>query len=60
MKGRPKNNRQTQTHHWSCKSGRVFQRSLDDRYYSIPKSLTAPPPNKDKNKNKNHKSLQDE
>lgn len=52
MKGRPKNNRQGQTHHWSCKKcGRVLRRSLEDRHNAIPTSLNIPPPKKDKNNN---------
>lgn len=52
MKGRPKNNRQRQTHNWSyVKCGRISRKSSGDRHYALPKSLNVPPPNKDKNNN---------
>lgn len=49
MKGRPKNNRQRQTHNWSyVKCGRISRKSSGDRHYALPKSLNVPPPKKDK------------
>lgn len=58
MKGKPKNNRQRQTHRSCVKCGRISRKSSEDRHYALPKSLNVPPPNKDKNNN--HKSIQDE